>query len=261
MASGGLIDSHCHLTDPQFDSDRESVIERARALGVRRFLVIGATGEFAHNQRAVELARHYDDVFAVVGVHPHNANSITEATYAQIRALVREPRVVALGETGLDFYYNNSPADVQRAHFRAFIRLAREIKLPLALHIRDAYSEAAQILKEEGEGQVIGVVHCFTGNLEEAEKLLNLGFFLSFTGIVTFKNAANLREVVKQVPLDRLLIETDCPLLAPVPHRGKRNEPAFIVHVAEKLAEVKETSLAEAAKVTTQNAERLFQLV
>jgi len=261
LNSLSLIDSHCHLTDPQFDPDREAVLERARAAGVNRFLVIGATGEFVHNQRAVELARRHGDVFAVVGMHPHDAKSIAEETYVQLRALVREPRVVALGETGLDFHYRHSPPDVQRAHFRVFIRLAREIGLPLSLHIRDAYLEATQILKEEGEGQVTGVVHCCTGNLEEAEMLLELGLFLSFTGIITFKNASDLREVVKRVPLDRLLIETDCPLLAPVPHRGKRNEPAFVVHVAEKIAEVKEVSLAEVAEVTTRNAERLFRLV
>lgn len=257
---GSFIDSHCHLTDPQFDPDREAVIERARAAGVRRFLVIGATGKFGHNQRAVELVRRHDDVFAAVGMHPHDAKNITEETYVQLRALAREPRVVALGETGLDFYHNQSPPDVQCAHFRTFVRLARELGLPLSLHIRDAYPQAARILKEEGEGQVTGVAHCFTGNLEEAEELLNLGFFLSFTGIITFKNAVNLREVVKRVPLDRLLIETDCPFLAPVPHRGKRNEPALVVHVAEKVAEVKETSLAKVAEMTTQNAERLFRL-
>jgi TatD DNase family protein len=194
-------------------------------------------------------------------VHPHDANSITQETYSQIRAFVHEPKVVALGETGLDFHYNHSPADVQRAHFRTFVRLAREVGLPLSLHIREAYPEAARILKEEGEGRVTGVVHCFTGSLEEAQELLDLGFFLSFTGIITFKNAVHPRAVVKRVPLDRLLIETDCPLLAPVPHRGKRNEPAFVVHVAEKVAEVKEISLAEAAEVTTRNAEGLFRLV
>jgi TatD DNase family protein len=255
-----FADSHCHLTDPQFDSDREAVIERARAAGVSRFIVIGATGEFFHNERAVELAQKHEDVFAVIGVHPHDAKTITTETYVCLRELVREPKVVGIGETGLDFYYDNSPREAQRTHFRAFIRLARELGLPLSMHVRDAYPEAAQILREEGEGQIRGVMHCFTGSAEDAKAFLDLGLYISFSGIVTFKSAQTLREVVWQVPLDRLLIETDCPLLTPVPHRGKRNEPAYVVSVARTVAEVKGISLAEIANATQSNTAMLFRL-
>jgi TatD DNase family protein len=255
-----FADSHCHLTDPQFDHDREAVIERARTAGVSRFIVIGATGDFSHNEQAVELARTHADIFAVIGVHPHDAKTITSDMYARLRVLAREPQVVGLGETGLDFYYDNSPREDQRTHFRAFIRLARELGLPLSMHVRDAYKEAGQILRREGEGQVQGVMHCFTGTAEDAQDLLDSGFFLSFSGIVTFKSAQALREVAQAVPLDRLLIETDCPLLAPVPYRGKRNEPAYVARVAETVATVTGRSLGEITDATRQNTERLFRL-
>ncbi len=253
-----FADSHCHLTDAQFDSDREAVIERARAAGVSRFIVIGATGDFSHNEKAVALAREHADVFAVIGVHPHDAKTITPDTYARLRELAREPKVVGLGETGLDFYYDNSPREDQRTHFRAFIHLARELGLPLSMHVREAYGEAVDTLQVEGEGQVRGVMHCFTGSVEEARALLDLNLFISFSGIVTFKTAHALREVARIVPLERLLIETDCPLLAPVPYRGKRNEPTYVVQVAKTLAEVKGLALTEVAEATRRNTEALF---
>jgi TatD DNase family protein len=253
-----FVDSHCHLTDAQFDSDREAVIERARAAGVSRFIVIGATGEFSHNDKAVALARENSDISAVIGVHPHDAKTITAETYARLRDLAREPKVVGLGETGLDFYYDNSPREDQRTHFRAFIHLARELGLPLSMHVREAYGEAVETLRVEGAGQVRGVMHCFTGSVEEARALLDLDLFISFSGIVTFKNAHALREAAQTVPLDRLLVETDCPLLAPVPYRGKRNEPAYVVQVAKTLAEIKGLSLAELADATRRNTEALF---
>jgi TatD DNase family protein len=253
-----FADSHCHLTDAQFDSDREATIEQARAAGVSRFIVIGATGEFSHNVKAVALAQEHADVFAVIGVHPHDAKTITPDTYTRLRELAREAKVVGLGETGLDFYYDNSPREDQRTHFRAFIHLARELELPLSMHVREAYGEAVNTLQVEGEGQVRGVMHCFTGSAEEARALLDLDLFISFSGIVTFKTAHALREVARIVPLERLLIETDCPLLAPVPHRGKRNEPAYVVQVAKTLAEVKGLSLAEVAEATERNTAALF---
>jgi TatD DNase family protein len=253
-----LADSHCHLTDVKFDADRDAVLARAREAGVSRFVVIGANGDFVHNEKAVALAQEHEDVFAVVGVHPHDAKSITDETYIRIRNLARQPKVVGLGETGLDFYYDNSPRDEQRAHFRKFIRLARELRLPLSMHVRDAYPEAAQILREEGEGQIRGVMHCFTGSAEEATTLLDLGLYVSFSGIVTFKSAAGLREAARLVPLDRTLIETDCPLLAPLPYRGKRNEPAYVVQVARVLAETKNIAVEEFAEATCQNVRVLF---
>jgi TatD DNase family protein len=255
-----LIDSHCHLTDRQFDDDREAMLERARAAGVGRFIVIGANGDFVHNEKAVALAQAHDDVFAVVGVHPHDAKTITDDTYLQLRELAQHSKVVGLGETGLDFYYDNSPREEQRTHFHKFIRLARELDLPLSMHVRDAYAEATEILRVEGEGEIRGVMHCFTGTAEEAQALLELGLYLSFSGIITFKSAAGLRAAAREVPLDRLLIETDCPLLAPVPYRGKRNEPAYVVQVAQTLAEVKNISVEEIAAVTRRNTEALFAL-
>jgi TatD DNase family protein len=254
-----LIDSHCHLTDVQFDEDLDAVLARAQAAGVGRFIVIGANGEFIHNEKAVALAQKYAEVFAVVGVHPHDAKTITADTYTQLRTLAQHPKVVGLGETGLDFYYDNSPREDQRTHFRNFIHLARELELPLSMHVRDAYAEAADTLQREGEGQVRGVMHCFTGTAEEAQTLLDLGLFISFSGIVTFKSAKDLRAVAKMVPLERLLIETDCPLLAPTPYRGKRNEPAYVVQVAKTIAEVKGVALETVAAATRTNAEALFQ--
>lgn len=255
-----FADSHCHLTDAQFDADREAMLQRARDVGVSRFIVIGANGDFRHNEKAVALAQEHADVFAVIGVHPHDAKTITTEMYTQLRALAQQPKVVGIGETGLDFYYNNSPREDQRYHFRAFIRLAQELKLPLSMHVRDAYPEAAQTLREEWGTQVQGVMHCFTGSVDEAKILLDLGLFLSLSGIVTFKSAQELREVARFTPLEQLLIETDCPLLAPVPYRGKRNEPAYVVHVGKAVAEAKGIPLAEVAEATRQNTDRLFRL-
>ena len=255
-----LTDSHCHLTDTKFDEDRDAILTRAREAGITRFITIGATGEFWHNEKAVALTQEQPDVFATVGVHPHNAKTITPETYDQLRELAQNPKVVGLGETGLDFYYDFSPREEQRKHFRAFIQLALELDLPLSMHVRDAYGEAAEILHEEGEGKVRGVMHCFTGNVSEAQALLELGLSISFSGIVTFKSAQELRDVVPIVPMDRLLIETDCPYLAPVPHRGKRNEPAYVSQVATTIAQIKELPLEEVAQATWDNTERLFRL-
>lgn len=255
-----LIDSHCHLTDRQFDEDLDAVLARAHAAGVGRFIVIGANGDFSHNEKAVALAQAHPSVFAVVGVHPHDAKTITEETYVQLRQLAEHPKVIGLGETGLDFYYDNSPREDQRAHFRRFIQLACELELPLSMHVRDAYSEASATLREEGGGKVRGVMHCFTGTEEEAHELLALGLYISFSGIVTFKSAHELRAVAKVVPLERLLVETDCPLLAPVPYRGKRNEPAYVAQVAHTIAEVRGLRLEEVVEATQRNTEALFQL-
>ena len=255
-----LVDSHCHLTDTQFDEDRTALLTRARQAGIGRFITIGATGEFWHNEKAVALAQEQPDVFATVGVHPHNAETITPETYDQLRRLAQEPKVVGLGETGLDFYYEYSPREAQRQHFRTFIQLALELDLPLSMHVRKAYAEAAEILRQEGCGRVRGVMHCFTGTAPEAEALLALGLSLSFSGIVTFKSAQGLRAVVPTVPMDRLLIETDCPYLAPVPYRGRRNEPAYVSQVAATLARLKAVPLEEVAQITWRNTARLFRL-
>ena len=255
-----LIDSHCHLDQDAFDTDRDAVIARARAAGVERLVTIGAGGPLASNRAAVALAEAHPDIFAAVAVHPHDAKKISEATYEELRRLWAHPKVVAVGETGLDYYYGHSPGETQRARLRQFIREASRASLPLVIHCRDAFADLLAILREEGAAAVGGVIHCFSGTIAEAEACLALGFSLSFSGIVTFKNADALRAVVRATPLDHLLIETDAPFLAPVPFRGKRNEPALVRHVAEEVARVTGRELAEIASITMRNAERLFRL-
>jgi TatD DNase family protein len=255
-----LIDSHCHLDQPAFADDRTAVIARARASGVRRLVTVGAGGTLASNRAAVALAESDADIFAAVAVHPHDAKEITEGTWDELRPLWAHPKVVAVGETGLDYYYNHSAPEVQRAHLRRFVQEAGRAGLPLVIHCRDAYADLLPILRDEGAAAIGGVMHCFSGTRTEADACLALGFHLSFSGIVTFKTAQVLREVVGAVPLDRLLIETDAPFLAPVPYRGKRNEPALVRQVAEEVARVTGRDLAEIARITTANTERVFRL-
>jgi len=195
-----------------------------------------------------------------VGMHPHDAKGVSEEDFRRLKDLTADPKVVAVGETGLDFYYNHSPRQIQIEIFCRFIHMARETGLPLVVHNREAQREVVEILRREGKGDLRGVVHCFTGNYEDAREILDMGFYLSFTGIITFKNADSLREVVRKLPLDRVLVETDSPYLAPVPYRGKRNEPAFVRYVAEALAQVKGLSLQEVAQATTDNARKLFAI-
>jgi TatD DNase family protein len=255
-----LVDSHCHLDQDAFDADREAVIARARDAGVERLVTIGAGGTLASNRAAIALAEAHPDVFAAVAVHPHDAKEISEATYEELRRMWTHPKVVAVGETGLDYYYGHSPAETQRAHLRRFVCEAGRAGLPLVIHCRDAFADVLAILRDEAAGAAAGVIHCFSGTATDAEAFLALGFSLSFSGIVTFKNADALRAVVRATPLDRLLIETDAPFLAPVPFRGKRNEPALVRHVAEEVARVTGRQLGEIASITTQNAERVFRL-
>jgi TatD DNase family protein len=255
-----LIDSHCHLDQDAFDADRAAVIARARAAGVRRLITRGAGGPLASNHAAVALAESDPDVFAAVAVHPHDASDVTDDTWDELRRLWAHPQVVAVGETGLDYYYEHSPAEVQQRHLRRFVREAARANLPLVIHCRDAFPDLLRIFAEENAAAVGGVIHCFSGSPEEAEACLALGFALSFSGIVTFKTADRLREVVRRTPRDRILIETDAPFLAPIPHRGKRNEPALVRSVAEEIARVLGLELAEVARLTTANTERAFRL-
>ncbi len=255
-----LIDSHCHLDQDAFDDDRAAVIARARAAGVGRMITVGAGGPLASNHAAVALAEGDPDVFAAVAVHPHDASDITDDTWDELRRLWAHPKVVAVGETGLDYYYEHSPAEVQQRHLRRFVREAGRAGLPLVIHCRDAFPDLLRIFAEEDAAAVGGVIHCFSGTPEEAEACLALGFALSFSGIVTFKTADRLREVVRRTPLDRILIETDAPFLAPIPHRGKRNEPALVRSVAEEVARVLGMELAEVARLTIANTERAFRL-
>jgi TatD DNase family protein len=253
-----LIDSHAHIQGAEFAGEAAAVVGRACEAGVEKIIVVGGAGNLSSNEAAVSLAESYPGLYATVGIHPHDAKEVSEEDLAHLKELTQEPKVVAIGETGLDFYYNHSPRELQIEIFRRFIRMARETGLPIVVHDRDAHREIADMLQQEGGGNLHGVIHCFTGDYEAARKFLDLGFYLSFSGIVTFKNAELLRDVARRVPLDRILVETDSPYLAPVPYRGKRNEPAFVRFVAEAVAGVKGTPLEEVAQATSDNAGRLF---
>lgn len=252
------IDSHCHLHDHAFDADREDVLQRAVTLGVRVIVEIGASDGAEGNSRAVKLAEQYPAVFATVGLHPHDAKEATAATLAVIEALAFHQRVVAIGETGLDYHYDHSPRTEQQELFRYFIALARRLRKPLTVHLREAEEDAIAILRAEGAQDVGGVIHCFTSDWSQARRFLDLGFYLSFSGVVTFKNAEKVREVVRKIPNDRFLLETDAPYLAPVPKRGRRNEPAFLLHTAACVAEVRSQHLEQVLRQATQNTLCVF---
>lgn len=257
-----LIDTHTHLDDARYDSDRDAMLGRAQEAGVIRMVTIGC--DLATSRAAVALAERYECVHATVGVHPHEVKQIGDGWYDDLRRLAKHPKVVAYGEIGLDYHYNYSPPRLQKERFREQILLARELGLPLVIHTREAQADTITILKEEKASDAGGVFHCFSGDAWLAHQALDLGFSLSFSGVITFQNATTLREIVKTVPLDRLLVETDCPYLAPAPHRGKRNEPAYVKLVAQKLAELTRAdgslSLEDLGQLTTANARRLFKI-
>jgi TatD DNase family protein len=252
-----LIDSHCHLDFPDFASERDSVVERARAAGVGRLITISTRVGTFDTVRAI--AEKYGDVFCTVGTHPHNAHEEADVSEAQLTALARHPRCVGIGEAGLDYHYDRTPRDVAAKVFRTHIAAARASQLPMVVHARDAETDISATLRDEMEkGRFTGVLHCFTGSAAFAELALSLGFYISFSGVVTFKNSQALRDVARSVPMNRLLVETDAPFLAPVPFRGKRNEPAFVAATAQVLAEVKGVSSQTIAAETSANALRLF---
>ena len=250
-----LVDSHCHLDFPDFAAERDAVVGRARAAGVETMLTICTRLDQFDGVRAI--ADAYDGIWCSVGAHPHEAADYATTTADELAKLAAHPRVIGIGETGLDFHYDHSPRDVQDRIFRAHIAAARASGLPLIVHAREADAEIARILKEEGAPA--GVLHCFSSGRELAEAALELGFYISVSGIVTFKNADELRGIVRDVPLDRLLVETDAPYLAPVPYRGKRNEPAFVAATAAAVAAVKGVAPEVLAAATTDNFFRLFQ--
>jgi TatD DNase family protein len=253
-----LIDSHAHIQGKEYADERHAVIARAREAGVEKIIAVGGAGEMSSNTEAVALADSFPNIYATVGMHPHDAKDVGEGELRELRNLTSHPKVVAVGETGLDYYYSHSPHDLQRRVFGQFIHMARETDLPIVVHERDAAQDAAKLLRDEGGGSLRGVIHCFTGNYEAACAYLDLGFYLSFTGIITFKNAGPLRDIIRKVALERMLVETDSPFLTPVPHRGKRNEPAYVRFVAETIAALKNLSSETVAQVTTRNAEILF---
>jgi TatD DNase family protein len=253
-----LTDTHTHLNDKQFDEDREEVIARARKAGVSRIVNVGYNRETIATSLA--LAESYDFIYSVVGWHPHDASDMTDEDLEWIESLLKHPKVVGIGEMGLDYYWDNSPRDVQAEVFRKQIRLARKVGMPIVIHDRDAHQDIVDILREERAQEVGGIMHCFSGSWEMAKQCLDMDFFISFGGPVTFKNAKKPKEIAKRVPLDRLLIETDSPYLTPHPYRGKRNETAYVGLVAEAIAELHDLTPEEIAKVTTQNAVRLFNI-
>ncbi len=260
-----LIDSHVHLDTPAFDADRDEVIARARAAGVTLFLEI-AGSDVAKGSLAtgIALAEQHDFIYAAVGLHPHEASIYDDALEQQFLQLAAHPKVIGWGEIGLDYYYDHSPRDVQQRVFRRQLELALQLKMPVIIHTRDAEADTIQILREtwvaRGGNEISGIIHCFTGTQKLADAALAMGFLLSFSGVVTFKNANELRAVAESVPLDQLLVETDCPYLAPVPYRGKRNEPAYVKETATFLAALRNISFAEMAQVTSENFKRLFHL-
>ncbi len=259
-----LVDSHCHIADSAFDADRATVIERAENANVRFMLSVG-TGEPASGnfEQTIGIAEQHENIFASIGIHPHDAKTYDERAEQQLINLAKSSRkVVAWGEIGLDFYYDHSPREIQEQVFRRQIRIAQDLGLPIIIHSRDANDETVQILTEECARPNFagGVMHCFGGTAAMAEELMKIGFYISFAGNVTFKKADDLREAARIVPLEKLLIETDCPYLAPVPLRGKRNEPAFVLETARFLADFKGVELEELAKRTTENFFRIFRL-
>ncbi len=258
-----FVDSHAHIDGSEYDADRDEVIARARDAGIVAILNVGTgdphSGSFA---RAIEFAEKHDDIYASIGVHPHDARLFDERAEENLRLLIQQSRrVIAWGEIGLDYHYDNSPREVQLEVFRRQLRLARGSKLPVIIHSREAEDDTISILREElPDYDRAGVMHCFGGSLTMAQSAMELGFYISFAGVLTFKNARDLREVAQKLPLDRLLIETDCPYLTPVPFRGRRNEPARVIEVARCLADLHGMEVEEMGRITAANFARLFQI-
>ncbi len=244
-----MIDSHCHLDDAAFDSDRDEVLRRAADAGLTALITIDAAGEFLDR---------YPALWGTAGVHPHEAGKFDAATIPNLRERARHPRVVAIGEIGLDYHYDFAPRDVQRRCFIAHLELARELDLPIVIHTREAWDDTFAILNEHWRGA--GVMHCFTSGVAEAERCVSMGFHLAFGGVVTFPKATDVQEAARWTPADRLLLETDCPYLAPVPLRGKRNEPSLLTHTAARVAQLRGTSTDDLVAQTTANAVNLFRL-
>jgi TatD DNase family protein len=258
------LDSHCHLVAGEFDLDRAAVLDRACKAGVDSFIAIGSGYGIAGNARAVELAAADPRVFATVGVHPHEAKELDDEARQLLEGLIGRPRVVAVGECGLDYHYMNSDREVQRAVFAEQAATARSRRMPATIHVRgdepNAFEELLDIWRTETRGEIEGVLHCYTGSLEFARRAIEAGFYISFSGILTFKSDRGLRQVAKALPLERLLVETDAPLLAPQGFRGKRNEPAHVALVGETLAALHAVPVEEVARATSQNARALFRL-
>lgn len=255
-----FIDSHAHLDGDVLNPQLPAVLDRARAAGLTDIVCIGASDGFESNPKTLAIADQHDGIHATVGIHPHDARLVDETVLAKVRALADHPKVVAIGEMGLDYYYDNSPREAQGDAFRRFVAIAREVQKPVVVHTRDAEDDTLAILKNEGADALGGVIHCFTGTEKLAQGALDLGFYISFSGVLTFKKAEALRSIAKDLPRDRVLVETDCPYLAPIPKRGKTNEPSYVLHTAGKLADLWGVDLDEVKEQTGRNAVRLFGL-
>lgn len=253
-----LFDTHAHIDFPRYDKDRKKVIERARAEGVKYILNCGA--DLESSQRAVKLAEDFFEIYAAVGIHPHEASIYTVEIAKKLRELAETKKVVAFGEIGLDYHYDNSPRDEQRQAFRAQLRLASNLGLPVIIHSREAEEDTINILKEEWDPENGGVVHCYSSSAEMAKELLDLNFHIGFTGLITFKNLEWLRRIVSNTPIRRILIETDSPYMSPEPYRGRRNEPARVKEVARQVAKCHNLTLDKVAEITTQNGLNLFKI-
>ncbi|HOD31433.1 MAG TPA: TatD family hydrolase [Smithellaceae bacterium] len=251
-----LIDSHAHLEMEQFDNDRQEVIERACLAGVEYIITVGTNPAFG--EKAISIAKQYKNIFVSLGIHPHEAATADDKSLAQMADFARQPEVVAYGEIGLDFFRNLSPREKQIEVFSRQLEIARDLSLPVVIHDRDAHEQVLQLVRSSGVQR--GVFHCFSGDYALAQKCLDLGFYLSIPGTVTFDKAVKISDVVKKVPLEFLLLETDCPFLTPVPYRGRRNEPSFIIHTAKKVAQIKSLRWEDVADTTTRNALNLFRL-
>lgn len=251
-----FIDSHAHLILEPFNKDRKDIIQEAFSQGITH--IVQSCDNLEEIKQNLFLTKQFDNIYSSVGIHPHEAKSWNSESKNTIINYTKEEKVVAIGETGLDFYYNYSPKEIQINIFREQIKIAKEISLPLIIHTRDAFNETIEILKEEKAGN--GVLHCYTGSLIVAKEAIKLGFYISWSGILTFKNAKDLKEAAKEIPLENTLIETDCPYLTPIPFRGKRNEPKYVRYVAEELARIKNVSVEEIGEITSRNAKKLFNI-
>ncbi|HZM88253.1 MAG TPA: TatD family hydrolase [Blastocatellia bacterium] len=257
-----FVDSHAHIEGAEFDADREAVIQRAIDAGVEIIVCVG-NGEVAIDSHAAafRIAEEHSFIYTTVGVHPHEARLLDDQLFTRLQDLAQHPKVIAWGEIGLDYHYDNSPRDVQREAFKRQLRAARERQLPISIHTREAEADTLAILIEEWTDSTLGgVIHCFTGTRSFAEKAVELGFLISFSGVVTFKKAEDLRETARLLPSDKVLIETDAPFLAPVPYRGRRNEPAYVIETARALAEIRGTTDEEIGRTTSENFKRLFNV-
>ena len=253
-----LIDSHAHLEMPEFKRDLEAVIQRAKESGVEYIFTVGT--EKKDWSRALEIANSHPSIYAILGVHPHNAKEIDDHTYPILKELCQNGKVKAYGEIGLDFFRNLSPRDIQLKRFREQIGLAKELRFPIVVHDREAHQETLEILRSEKAEECGGIIHCFSGDYEMAKVCMDMGFYISVPGSVTFKNSEDFREIVKRIPLESLLVETDAPFLTPEPFRGKRNEPSYVRYTAQKVAEIKKVSFDKVAEATTENAMRVYRM-